>query len=64
MVISLVPPVKNIIQGNLFVQMDFMQCPHLMDINMFQSWFLCFLTVAGLSPVDRPTLLLEKITPT
>ena len=33
-VISLVPPVQSIIWGNLFVQTDFIQLPHLVDINV------------------------------
>ena len=38
-------------------QMDFIQLPCLMDLNMFQSWFVCFLTGSKLSLIGRSLLL-------
>lgn len=38
-------------------QMDFKQLPCLMDINMFQSWFVCFLTGSKLSLIGRSLLI-------
>lgn len=72
---SLVPTVQSTVQGTLFKLFpDTLNCPldhlkfgkqisysfsGLTDINVFQSWFVGFLTRPKFPIVDRPLLLLQ-----